>query len=50
MELELATRFSGVLAAGPTRRLALDAAELPSGSYLVRVVGEHETTTQMATL
>src|SRR5690606_18579769 len=47
---EVAVLHDGTLAAGQQHRLDLDASALPSGVYVVRVVGQHFTDTRMVSV
>ncbi len=46
----VAVLHDGLLAAGQTRRLSLDAAALPAGVYVVRVTGDSFTTSRRVTV
>ena len=42
--------YNGMLDANASHRIGFDASNLPSGFYLIRATGRHETVTQMVTL
>lgn len=44
------TLFDGPLSAGTTENLMLDASRLPSGTYIIRALGEHFVATQRVTV
>ena len=47
---QVATLFEGMLEAQTTRAFTFEAGSLPSGLYLIRVVGERFITSQTITL